>query len=145
MNPYGAAGIFRALPILMQGMCSDLAGQRGAAPHVLRETADEIEVQVPLPGFDSREVEVFLEGNELVVIAEHAGTDPESVPGEDAGLPHGLPSMPPAEYPWQHPRQTARIWLPRSVSPEGVTATIKKGLLDIRLRKQPRAPIPLQD
>lgn len=88
------------------------------------ETEKEVILRAELPGFDVKEIEVRLVGNELVVKAEHR----EEKKGKDKE---------PAVRRYGRVHRT--ITLPAGTDPAGLEADFRNGMLTIHLPRLPEA------
>ena len=94
-------------------------------PIDLYETGDELVLQMAVPGVQSDDLEISIEGRELTI----QGRLPQT---EDEGRRYWLHSIPAGEF-----RRT--LTLPVQVEIEGVNATVEDGLLNLRMPKKVEA------
>src|SRR5207247_283225 len=85
------------------------------------EKENELVVRAEMPGFDMKEIDVSVRGNELTIRAEH--TEPEK--GEKA------------EH--RHARLERTMTLPAGVEPDKVEAVYRNGVLEVHLPLPPEA------
>jgi HSP20 family protein len=88
----------------------------------VEELENEIVVRAELPGFEMKELEIALYGNELTIKAEH----PEPVEGKAA------------ERPYAKLERTVTLPL-LGIEPEKIEATYRNGILEVHVPRKPEA------
>jgi HSP20 family protein len=79
---------------------------------------------MPLPGFEVKEVELSIVGNEMMVRAEHRPPEAETPPGRE-------------ERPFAHVELTVTI--PAGLEPDQMEARFRNGLLEVHIPRVPAA------
>jgi HSP20 family protein len=93
----------------------------------VEELENEIVIRAELPGFEMKELEVALNGNELTIKARHP------VPVE------GKPVEP------SYARLERTVTLPLGIEPEKIEATYRNGVLEVHVPRAPEAkPRPIE-
>ena len=109
-----------------------------ATPAVdIRETENSYALDMELPGYDEKDIEISIDGNSLSVSSKHEEIKEEK---KDQGKAVS--------------GETAETWLlkerrlnsfsrsfklPENANPEEVTAEFKKGILSLKIKKRPEA------
>jgi HSP20 family protein len=87
----------------------------------MEERENEVVLRAELPGFEMKELEVMVRGNELTVLAEHKEpAEGEAVEGK-------------------HARLERSVTLPTGAVPEKVEATYRNGVLEVHVPLTPEA------
>jgi len=115
---------------------SETTPRRVRAPHSdLRRANGELVLSIELPGVALQDVEIALEGDELTVRGKRAGTLPDGPdrPGGPGGTA-GLRALAREFEPAVDFERSFR--LSDEVAAEGIQATFKAGVLELRLTKR---------
>lgn len=100
---------------------------RAAPAWEVTEAEKEVLYRMPLPGFEVREIELSIVGDEMTVRAEHR--PPE---GETAEVPERREERP-------YNRIELTVTLPAGLEPERMEATFRNGLLEVHIPRVPAA------
>jgi HSP20 family protein len=111
---------------------------KGFMPYDLEEDDDSYWITMPLPGFESKEIEVSVRGSDILIEAHHENEpdSPEEKPTRKAV------SM--GRYIWNRPIKV-RIPVTEEIDPEKVKARLKRGLLNVEFPKLPKKSVPVEE
>jgi len=87
----------------------------------MEEKENELVLRAEFPGFEPKEVEVFVRGNEFIIKAEHT----EPVKGKEVEP--------------RHARFERTLTLPPGVEPEKIKACYRNGVLEVHIPLSPEA------
>ncbi len=87
----------------------------------MEEKENEIVLRAEIPGFEPKELEVFVRGNEFTIKAEH------TEPAKGKAVEH------------RHARFERTVTLPPGVKPEKVEACYRNGVLEVHIPLTPEA------
>ncbi|MFX0099801.1 MAG: Hsp20/alpha crystallin family protein [Candidatus Hodarchaeota archaeon] len=100
-------------------------------PHDLAATDDQYILTMPLPGWEVKDVEVSIKGNNILV--ETLRPETEKVQdGDDKSLKF----LPLTKF-WNRPNVHVTVPVEEEIDPESVKAKLARGILEIRFNKKP--------
>lgn len=121
------ADVFEMMDDLMRsGFGGPAFGGLGYPALDVSDTAKEIIVKAELPGMDKENIDIHLDGNQLVVHGEKK-TASEDKNERYVHVERSFGSF------------SRSVQLPAKVEPDGISATYKDGVLTIRLKKDKTA------
>ena len=115
-----------------------LSKYQGFMPYDLEEEDTSYFVTMPLPGFETKEIEVSVSGSDILIEARHEKS-PES---SEEKPPRKIVSM--GHYLWDRPIKV-KIPVDEEIDPEKVKARLKRGLLKVEFPKLPKKTVPVEE
>lgn len=110
-------------------------------PYELQETDKEYIVIMPLPGYESKEITVSVNGSNILIEAEHpAKTEPVK---EDPNAPTIVRSY--ARFVWDRPKIEVLVPVEEEIQTEKVKAKLNRGMLTATFEKKPRTKVPVEE
>ena len=100
-------------------------------PHDLAETDDQYILSMPLPGWEVKDVEVSIKGNNILVETLR----PETEKAPETEDPHHR-FLPMTKF-WNKPNVHVTVPVEEEIDPESVKAKLARGILEIRFNKKP--------
>ena len=107
-------------------------------PYDLEEDDGSYWITMPLPGFESKEIEVSVRGSDILIEAHH-----EKEPDTDEEKP-SLKAVSMGRYLWNRPIKV-RIPVAEEIDPDKVKARLKRGLLKVEFPKLPKKSVPVEE
>ncbi len=113
---------------------------KGFMPYDLEEDEGSYWITMPLPGFESKEIEVSVRGSDILIEAKHE-KEPDSSEEEKKPARKAV-SM--GRYLWNRPIKV-KIPVAEEIDPEKVKARLKRGLLKVEFPKLPKKSVPVEE
>ena len=108
-------------------------------PYDLEEEENSYFVTMPLPGYESKEIEVSVRGSDILIEARH---EKEKTDTPEEKSTRKAVSM--GRYLWNRPIKV-RIPVEIEIDPEKVKARLKRGLLKVEFPKLPKKSVPVEE
>ena len=125
---------------ILREVFSNLKDCCSLVPYDLDETNDEYILTIPMPGFDTKEIDVSVKGNAILV---EGNRKEEDVKEETTGSNEKKRLVSMGNFLWNKPR--VEIPLDDEIDPDNISAKLDRGILTVRLVKKPRAKIPVEN
>lgn len=130
--PFGGAGFWQTL-----------IGQNWGVfmPYELQESDTEFIITMPLPGFESKEVKVSTNGENILIEATREKL-PESKDEKEKNEPRVIISM--GRFIWDKTHVEVFIPIGSEIDQEKVKASFLKAILTVRFQKKPRKEVKVE-
>ncbi len=115
-----------------------MKSMRNYMPYDLQEEKDQYIVEMPLPGFFSKDIEVSVRGTQIAIDAHFEGETPkmsEHHPPDPGRM---------GAYFWKRPIHV-KIDVAEEIDPDQVKAKLKRGILHIEFAKMPKQTIAVDE
>ncbi len=106
---------------------------------------------MPLPGFDTKEIEVSVKGNSILIEAkrtepDHPASETETeTANEDQNQDGPRPIVSFARFFWDKPHVEVEIPVKEEIDPDNVKAKFVRGMLTITFHKKPSTKVPVEE
>ena len=112
---------------------------QGCMPYDLEEEENAYFVTMPLPGYETKEIEVSVRGSDILIEAHHEKEESDT---SEEKPPRKAVSM--GRYLWNRPIKV-RIPVEIEIDPTKVKARLKRGLLKVEFPKLPKQSVPVEE
>lgn len=115
-----------------------MTSMRSFMPYDLQETNQQYIVEMPLPGYESKNIEVSVRGTQIAIDASYDGESPQF----EGKNPQDFMRM--GAFFWKRPIHV-KIDVAEEIDPAKVKARLNRGILHIEFEKIPMQSIPIED